>query len=86
LEEEKKKRSETSTSDINVIEINIAVCASDSWVFDTRSMIYTYKSLQGLSLTRKFAKSKLDVSVGNGANIAAVAIGTFYLPVCHTPF
>jgi hypothetical protein len=53
LEEQKKKKgSETSALDINVIEINIAVSFSDSWVFDTGSMIRTYKSLQGLSLTR----------------------------------
>jgi hypothetical protein len=35
LEEQKKKGSETSASGINVIEINIAVSSSDSWVFDT---------------------------------------------------
>jgi hypothetical protein len=46
LEEQKKKKgSETSTSGINVIEINIAVSSSDSWVFDTRSMIHTGKLL-----------------------------------------
>jgi hypothetical protein len=44
-EQKKKKRSETSTSGINVIEINIVVSSSDSWVFDTRSMIHTCKSL-----------------------------------------
>jgi hypothetical protein len=42
---EKKKGSETSTSGINVIEINIAVPPSDSWVLDTGSMIHTCKSL-----------------------------------------
>jgi hypothetical protein len=35
-EQNKNKGSETSTSDINVIEINITVSSSDSWVFDTR--------------------------------------------------
>jgi hypothetical protein len=54
LEEQKKKKgSETSAFGINVIEINIAVSCSDSWVFDTGSMIHTCKSLQGLSLTCK---------------------------------
>jgi hypothetical protein len=64
LEEHKKKRSEAFTSGIKVIEINIAVSSSDSWVFDTRSMIHTCKSLQGLSQTRRFAKGELDVRVG----------------------
>jgi hypothetical protein len=77
-EQKKKKRSESFTSSINVIEINIAVSSSDSWVFDTGSMIHTCKSLQGLSLTRKFAKGELDVRVGNGAKVAAIAVGSFH--------
>jgi hypothetical protein len=62
LEEQKKKKgSETSASGINGIEINIAISSSDSWVFDTGSMIHTCKSLQGRCLTRGFAKGELDV-------------------------
>ena len=40
----KKKGSETSASGMNVInitEINIAMSSSESWVFDTGSMIHT---------------------------------------------
>jgi hypothetical protein len=44
-------------------------------------MIHTCKSLQGLSLTRKFTKDELDVRVGNGAKVAAIAVGTFHLPL-----
>jgi hypothetical protein len=80
LEEQKKKKgSETSASGINVIEINIVVSSSDSWVFDTRSMIHTCKSLQGLSLTRRFVKGELDVCVGNRAKVASIAVDTFHL-------
>jgi hypothetical protein len=75
-EQKKKKGSETSTSGINVIIINIAIFPSDSWVFDTRSMIHTCKSLQGLSLTRRFAKGVLYVCLGNGAKDAAIAVMT----------
>jgi hypothetical protein len=78
-EQNKKKGSETSTSGINVIEINIAISSSDSWVFDTGSMIHTCKLLQGLSLTRRFAKDELDVRVSNGAKVIAIAVGTFHL-------
>jgi hypothetical protein len=82
LEEQKKKKgSETSDPGINIIEINIAGSSSDSWVFDTGSMIHTCKSLQGLSLTRRFAKGKLDVRVGNRAKVVATTVGTFHLPV-----
>jgi hypothetical protein len=80
LEEQKKeKESETSASGINVIEINIAVSSSDSWVFDTGSMIHTCKSLQGISLSRRFAKSELDACVGNGAKATSIAVGIYHL-------
>jgi hypothetical protein len=79
LEEQKKKGSETSTSGINIIEINTAVSSSNSWVIDTGSMIHTYKSLQWLSLTRRFTKGELDVRVGNGAKVVAIAVGTYHL-------
>src|SRR6185312_7485375 len=81
LEEKKKKKkgSETSTSGINVIEINIALSSSESWVLDTGSMIHTCKSLQGLSETRRFARGELDVRVGNGAKVAVLAVGTYHL-------
>jgi hypothetical protein len=79
LEEQKKKKgSETSNSGINFTEINIAVSSSDSWVFDIRSMIHTCKSLQGLSLTRRFANSELDVHIDYQAKIAAIAVDTFH--------
>jgi hypothetical protein len=80
-EQKKKKESKTSTSGIIVIEINIAVSSSDSWVFDNESMIHTCKSLQGLNLIRRFAKGELDVHVVNGAKVAAIAVDTFYLPL-----
>jgi hypothetical protein len=79
LEEQKKKGSETSSSGINIIEINIAVSSSDSWVFDTGLMIHTCKSLQGLSLTRRFAKGELDVCVSNGAKVVTIVVSTFHL-------
>jgi hypothetical protein len=79
LDEQKKKGSETSALGINVIEINIAVSSSDSWVFDTGSMIHTCKSVQGLSLTRRFVEGELDVLVGNGATVVAIAVDTFHL-------
>jgi hypothetical protein len=44
-DQKKKKGGETSASGINVIEINIAISSSGSWVFDTGSMIHTCKSL-----------------------------------------
>jgi hypothetical protein len=44
-------------------------------------MIQTCKSLKGLSLTRRFLKGELDVCVGNGEKVAAIAVGTLHLPL-----
>jgi hypothetical protein len=44
-------------------------------------MIHTCKSLQGLSLTRRFAKGELNVRVDNGAKVAAISVSTFLLPL-----
>jgi hypothetical protein len=77
LEDSKKKGSGTSTSGIYVIEINLAVASIESWVFDTRSMIHTCKSLQGLKRTRKFLRGKLDVLVANRWLPALI--------ICHYP-
>jgi hypothetical protein len=42
-------------------------------------MIHTCKSLQRLSLTGRFANGELDVHVGNGANVASIAVSTYHL-------
>jgi hypothetical protein len=42
-------------------------------------MIHTCKLLQGLSLTRRFAKGELDVRVSNRAKVASIAVGTYHL-------
>jgi hypothetical protein len=44
-------------------------------------MIHTYKSLHGLSLTRRFANGELDVCVGNGAMVAAIVVDIYHFGV-----
>ena len=76
---EKKKGSTTSSPGINVIEINLATSSTDSWVFDTGSVAHLCKSLQGLRRSRSLRRSEVDLRVGNGAKVAAVAVGTMPL-------
>ena len=78
----KKKGTETSASGINVIEINIALSASNDWVFDTGSMIHTCKSLQGLSDARRFAKGELDVLSAMAPRLLSCRSA---LITCHYP-
>ena len=81
LEQLKQKQQDgkSSTSGINVIEINLATSSTDSWVFDTGSVAHICKSLQGLKRSRSLARGEVDIRVGNGSRVAAVAVGTMPL-------
>src|SRR5438105_2507634 len=79
LEEKKRNGGSTSAQGINVIEINLATRSNNAWVFDTSAMIHTCKSLQGLKRIRRFARDEVDIRVGNGAKVAALAIDTYPL-------
>ena len=80
---EDNKEIETSILFIYVIEINLAISFSESWVFDIRSMIHTCKSLQGIKRTRIFATNELNMCVGNRAKVVALAIDTYQVPLVH---
>ena len=61
-----------------LIQVSI-ILNYDSWVFVIGSMIHTCKPLQGLREARKCAKGEVDARVGNGAKVAALAVGTYPL-------
>ena len=75
----KKKESETSASGIHVIEVNVTTACSTSWVLDTGCGSHIYINVQGLQNRRKLAKGEVDLRVGNGVKVAALAVGTFHL-------
>ena len=77
----KKKGSETSSSGIYVIEVNVATSSSTSWVLDTGCGSHICINVQGLKKSRTLAKGEVDLRVGNGARVAALAVGTFQLPL-----
>ena len=72
-----KKGSETSSSSIYVIEVNLST--SVSWVLDTGCGSHICVNVQGLKNSRSLAKGEVGVRVGNGARVAALAVGTYYL-------
>ena len=75
LEEIKKvKANGPSTSGIYVIDIHIST--SISWVLDTGCGSHICTSVQGLQRSRSLAKNDVDLRVGNGARVAALAVGT----------
>ena len=60
-----------------MIEINLSTSKYDSWVLDTGSGSHICINIQGLKKSRKLAKGEVDLCVGNGARVAALAIGIY---------
>ena len=79
FKEDQKKGSGTSTSGIFVIEINISTYQTDSWVLDTGSGAHICSNMQVLTKSRMLKKGEVELRVGNGARVAALAIGTVSL-------
>ena len=78
LEDVKKIKSvQISGSGIYVIEVNLSI--STSWVFDTGCASHICINVQGLQRSRTLAKGEVDLRVGNGAKVATLAVGTYYL-------
>ena len=72
-----EKKSGALSSGIYVIEINLATSAS--WVFDTACGSHITSNVQGLKRSRSLSKGEVDLRVGNGARVAALAVGVYIL-------
>ncbi|KAK8697812.1 hypothetical protein V6N13_113953 [Hibiscus sabdariffa] len=72
LEDVKKAKAVgASISSIYVIDVNMST--SSSWVLDTGCGSHICTSVQGLHTRRTLAKGDVDLRVGNGARVAALA-------------
>ena len=67
--------SATTSSGIQVIEVNLST--SDSWILDTESGSHMCTNLQGLKRSRILGKGEVDLRVGNGARVVALAVRTY---------
>ena len=74
----KKKAQEASTSGVLVVE-NCFSVSSTAWVLDTGSGTHICNSLQGLKNSSKLGQDEVTLRVGNGAIVAAVAVGDYNL-------
>jgi hypothetical protein len=72
-----EKKNDASSSGIYVIEINLATSAS--WVFDTACGSHITCNVQGPKRSRSLSKGEVDLRVGNGARVAALALGVYIL-------
>ena len=73
----KKKSSEATTLGNYVIEVNMST--STSWVLDTGCGSHICVNVQGLLSSRSLAKGEVDLRVGNGARVTALAVGVYDL-------
>ncbi|KAL4310633.1 hypothetical protein GQ457_01G017150 [Hibiscus cannabinus] len=78
LEEVKKAKAVgASVSGIYVIDVNMST--SSSWVLDTSCGSHICTSVQGLHTRRNLAKGDVDLRVGNGARVAALAVWVYLM-------
>lgn len=80
----KKKGSETAASDSGMfmIEVNMSLNQIATWVLDTACGSHICNSLQGLRRSRTLEEEEVILRMGNGARVAAEAVGSFDL---HMP-
>ena len=62
-----------------VIEINLTVFSTSSWMFDSGSSAHLCISLQDLEDSRRLRDSEMILSVGNRAKIATMVVKTYPL-------
>ncbi|KAK8600793.1 hypothetical protein V6N12_050641 [Hibiscus sabdariffa] len=84
LEEVKKAKAVgASVSGIYVIDVNLST--TSSWVLDTGCGSHICTSVLGLHMRRNLAKGDVDLRVGNGARVAALAVSEqFLLGLIHS--
>ena len=62
-----------------IIETNLIVFSSSSWVLDSSSSAHLCTSIQGLEEVRGLRKDEITLWVGNGTRVAVVAVETYFL-------
>ncbi|GAV81441.1 zf-CCHC domain-containing protein, partial [Cephalotus follicularis] len=72
-----------STSGMFMIELNLALNSSSSWVLDTGYGTNLCNSLQGLRKVRKLRAGDLHLRLGNGSRIIAEAVGIYDITLCN---
>ena len=66
-------------SELLVIETNLTIFFSSSWVLNSDSSAYLCTFMQRLEEVRGLRKSEITLQIGNGARVATVAVRTYPL-------
>ena len=62
-----------------VIEFNLTISSTSSWILDSGSSIHICTSTQDLIESKRLRKDDMILQVGNGAKITTEAVGTYSL-------
>jgi hypothetical protein len=79
LRESKQKTASSDTPASGISVIDSYFFTSSSWVLDTGCRTHICNNMQGLRSRRSLIRGKVDLRVGNGARVAALAEGTYDL-------
>ena len=66
-------------SDLLVIETNLIIFSSFSWILDFDSSVHLCASMQDLEKIRRLREGEITLRVGNRAKVTAIAIETYSL-------
>ena len=79
MEDLKKKKVVVTASDSGIYVIEVNLSTSTSWVLDTGCGSHICINVHELQGSRALTKGEVDLRVGNGAKVAALAVGTYRL-------
>lgn len=73
------KDNTSGMSNMLFIETELSVSSTSDWVLDTGASSHICNSMQDLKESRRLSRGQESLRVGNGARVAALAVGTCYL-------
>ena len=79
MKNRKKNGPSKGTSDLLVNKTNLVISFSSSWILDSGSSALLCTYMQDLDEVRGLREDEITLRIGNGARVAAVAIGTYPL-------
>ena len=79
MKNRKKDGPSEGTSDLLIIESNLTISSSSSWVLNSDSSAHLCTSMQGLEEVRGLRKGEITLQTGNGARVVVVAVGIYPL-------